>query len=84
MNSSLITSGAMVRYRRLGSYELTAHRDKFQAPKFEEEEEAMPFLRDVSAELSKCAELGPGIIGRVVGKLQRELSFAEGMPECFR
>jgi len=73
----------MVRYRRLGSYELTAHRDKFQAPKFEEEE-TMPFLRDVSAELSKCVELGPGIIGRVVGKLQRELSLAQGMPVCFR
>jgi hypothetical protein len=30
------------------------------------------FLRDVVAELQKCPELGPGIIGRVVAKVQRQ------------
>jgi hypothetical protein len=30
------------------------------------------FLRDVVAELTKYPELGPGIIGRVVAKAQRQ------------
>ena len=30
------------------------------------------FLRDVAVELAKYAELGPGIIARVVGKIQRQ------------
>jgi hypothetical protein len=30
------------------------------------------FLRDCAAELARYPELGPGIIGRVVGKLQRQ------------
>jgi hypothetical protein len=30
------------------------------------------FLRDVSIELSRYPEIGPGVIGRVVSKLQRE------------
>ena len=30
------------------------------------------FLADVAAELSKYPEVGPGIIGRVCSKLQRE------------
>jgi hypothetical protein len=30
------------------------------------------FLRDVAAELAKYSELGPGIIGRVTAKLQRQ------------
>ena len=29
------------------------------------------FLRDVAVELSRCPELGPGLIGRVVNELQR-------------
>jgi hypothetical protein len=30
------------------------------------------FLVDVASELANYPELGPGIVGRVVGKLQRE------------
>jgi hypothetical protein len=30
------------------------------------------FLRDVSAELSKYVELGPGIVSRVTARLQRQ------------
>jgi hypothetical protein len=30
------------------------------------------FLRDVASELSKYPEIGPGIVGRVVARLQRE------------
>lgn len=32
----------------------------------------MPFLRDVAAELSRYPEIGVGIVGRVVAKLQRQ------------
>jgi hypothetical protein len=30
------------------------------------------FLRDVAVELARYPELGPGIVGRVVGKIQRQ------------
>ena len=30
------------------------------------------FLRDVAAELAKYPELGPGVIGRVVAKVQKQ------------
>jgi hypothetical protein len=30
------------------------------------------FLRDVAAELAKYPELGPGVVGRVVAKIQRQ------------
>jgi hypothetical protein len=30
------------------------------------------FLRDVAAELAKFEEIGPGIIGRVAAKIQRQ------------
>jgi hypothetical protein len=30
------------------------------------------FLRDVAAELSKHLEIGPGVVGRVTAKIQRQ------------
>ena len=30
------------------------------------------FLRDVAIELSRYPEIGPGVVGRVIGKLQRQ------------
>ncbi len=43
------------------------------------------FLQDVAAELSRYPELGPGIVGRVVAKIQRQhLAPRNSNPYCSR